>query len=752
VTGPTTATQPPSYRRVEEPLPGERELASAIHALWKHSRPEDVRALLARHPELASDPEVVLELAYEEFCRRLEAGEAPDPNAFAARFSACRSALQRLLETRAWLDNNPQWHYSPALCSWPVPGEVFLGYELVRELGRGAFSRVFLARQRAVGSRWVAVKVSVLGGTEADTLGRLAHPNIVPVHAAAVDEQTGLAAVCMPYLGCATLADLCDRAAAGPALPVKAASILETARAAADRVAGPAAGEPPDPELRRGDYVRGVLHLAAQLADALAFLHARNVCHRDLKPSNVLLTPAGRPMLLDFNLSSDPLAGKALLGGTFTYMPPEQLRATAPDADPVAEVGHRADLYALGVLLYELLAGKHPFGPPTGEHGAEGLRAALLARQRQGPVPLRAANAAVGQEVARLVERCLAFDPEDRPASGAEVARALRRARSRWRRAARQLRYGLRGALFAAAAGAASAGLVSDRTPDAPPLTGAAAPGEHDIEQHLGRGVSAFHDRDYQAAAEHLTRALGADPDHYAARILRARAYLRLDQVGRALADFEKADALVADGRTQAYRAYCLNRSDPPRHGEAVTHYERAIEAGFATPEVYNNLGYSRFQAGKDPRSLNAARSDLTTAIQGNRHLRAAYFNRALVDLETAFAHTDRVPRVGLADIDWAIKLGEPVTSDLWRLAADLNGMAAERTTGSKRQRYEDQALDAAERAIQLGQDPRAFDGDLCLQTLQTDRRLRNLVRRPRQVLPPGRTPRCVDPCPDLQD
>jgi serine/threonine protein kinase len=752
MTAPTAAGSPPSPRRGQALSPGERALASEVYDLWKHSDPGDVRALLARHPVLASDPEAVLELAYEEFCRRLEAGETPDPKTFAARFPPCRSALQRLIETRDWFENRPQWHYQPALTPWPVSGEVFLGYELVSELGRGAFSRVFLARQQAVGRRWVSVKVSTLGGTEADTLGRLAHPNIVPIHAAAVDTATGLAAVCMPYLGSATLADVCDRAAAGPALPAAAPIILEVVRAAGERVPGcPAAAERPDPQLCRGDYVQGVLHLAAQLADALAFLHARNVCHRDLKPSNVLLTPGGRPMLLDFNLSSDPLAGKAWLGGTFSYMPPEQLRATAPDAASAAEVGPRADLYALGVVLYELLAGKHPFGPPPEVHGAEELRAALLDRQRRGPASLRGANPAVSPAVARLVERCLAFEPGDRPASAADLARALRRARSSWRLGAPWLvTRGLRVALIGIALGVASTGLVSDRTHDAPQAAPGAGAAEPDVEPHLGRGVKALHDHDYQAAVEHLTRAVDADPDHYAARVLRARAYLRLNQIGRALADFEKADALVVDGRTRAYRAYCLNRSDPPQPAEAVKHYLRAIDVGFATPEVFNNLGYSRFQARQRLEDVLAARSALNTAIKGDRGLQVAYYNRALVEREAAFAREYIQPRA-ISDIELAIKLG-PATPDLWRLAADLHGMAAGKSTGAERQRHEEQALDAARQAIQLGQDPRAFDGDLCLQTLQQDSRLRNLIRQPRLDVPLRQTPRCVDPCPDLSD
>src|SRR5207253_10601572 len=124
-----------------------------------------------------------------------------------------------------------------------------------------------------------------------------------------------------------------------------------------------------DSLLRGGTYVEGIVHLAAQVADALEYSHSQGVFHLDLKPSNVLLTPSGRPMLLDFNLAKDRECRGQLLGGTLPYMAPEQLRATADKASrererpEEADLDGRADVFALGVLLYELLAGQHPFGP-----------------------------------------------------------------------------------------------------------------------------------------------------------------------------------------------------------------------------------------------------------------------------------------------------------------------------------------------------------------------------------------------------
>ena len=83
----------------------------------------------------------------------------------------------------------------------------------------------------------------------------------------------------------------------------------------------------PDPCLQQGTYVDGVVHLVAQLAEALQHTHQAGICHRDLKPSNVLLTPSGCPMLLDFNLSSDTQLEQTFVGGTLPYMAPEDLRS-----------------------------------------------------------------------------------------------------------------------------------------------------------------------------------------------------------------------------------------------------------------------------------------------------------------------------------------------------------------------------------------------------------------------------------------
>src|SRR5262249_15411493 len=211
------------------------------------------------------------------------------------------------------------------------------------------FARVFLATEPALGHRPVAVKISRRGGAEARTLGRLSHPNIVPVHSVVQDPVSGWTVVCMPYWGGVTL----QQVLAGTPPPARASAILDAACRAEDDDLPVPFREQPDRVFIQGSYVDGILHLVAQLADGLAFAHERGICHRDLKPSNVLVTPDGRPMLLDFNLSSDQELDREQFGGTLPYMSPEQLQALVPPTagGAVPDVDARSDLFGLGVIL-----------------------------------------------------------------------------------------------------------------------------------------------------------------------------------------------------------------------------------------------------------------------------------------------------------------------------------------------------------------------------------------------------------------
>src|SRR5262249_55473618 len=157
--------------------------------------------------------------------------------------------------------------------------------------------------------------------------------------------------------------DLLDHAfpSGGAAPPHRAAIILETAHDSAHPGDPPLDAAPPA-ALARASYVEGVVWLGAQLADALAFLPSRKVYHRDLKPSNVLIGLDGRARLLDFNLAADVSTSPARLGGTLPFMAPEHIGASlasGEQADKAPPPDGRADLFSLGVVLYELLTGSH---------------------------------------------------------------------------------------------------------------------------------------------------------------------------------------------------------------------------------------------------------------------------------------------------------------------------------------------------------------------------------------------------------
>ena len=261
------------------------------------------------------------------------------------------------------------------------------GYAIERELGGGGMSRVFLAREAALDRR-VAIKVLEAQGARVDTerfrrevqlSARLSHPHIVPLLAAG--EVDGLAYYVMPYVE-------------GDSLRAR---------------------------LREGEMSIGeAIRLLRNVAAALAYAHARGIVHRDIKPDNVIVT-GGVAMVLDFGVSKaiaasaqtlqDGLTGAGLAIGTPRYMAPEQVIG-----DPNVDV--RADLYAFGVLAYELLTGATPFG---GNDPVKILRAHLT----ETPSPIGKLRAGLPPVVAGLVMRCLEKDRERRPASADEVLTLL---------------------------------------------------------------------------------------------------------------------------------------------------------------------------------------------------------------------------------------------------------------------------------------------------------------------------------------
>ncbi len=264
-------------------------------------------------------------------------------------------------------------------------------FEILAPLGAGGMGEVYRARDPRL-EREVALKVlpaiAVADETararllrEARMAAKLNHPNVCTIYE--VGEAEGQVYIAMELVAGQALS---DRLAAG--------------------------------RLTQEQVIR----LGQQLADALEHAHKHSVVHRDFKAANVIVTPEGRAKVLDFGLAK-PLLGKELeaattltqaslteagaIVGTLAYMAPEQLRGRPADT--------RSDVWALGVVLYEMAAGKRPFGGDTGFE----LSSAILNQ------PPRSLPATVPPPLAAIVERCLAKEPAQRYQRAGEVRSAL---------------------------------------------------------------------------------------------------------------------------------------------------------------------------------------------------------------------------------------------------------------------------------------------------------------------------------------
>src|SRR6059036_2681326 len=260
-------------------------------------------------------------------------------------------------------------------------------YRLDKELGGGGMSRVFLAEEVRLG-RQVVVKVlppEMAAGVNADRFEReirlaakLQHPHIVPLLTAGSDGD--LLYYIMPRVE-------------GQSLRVRLAHEHEL----------------PIPEAVR---------ILRDVCDALAYAHGRGIVHRDIKPDNVLLS-GKHSLVTDFGVAKavaestgkTALTSMGVALGTPAYMAPEQAAAD-PNTD------HRADIYAVGALAYEMLTGRHPFTGPSPQ-------SVLAAHVTSQPDPVTKYRDSVPPALAALVMRCLAKHPADRFQSAGDVLEAL---------------------------------------------------------------------------------------------------------------------------------------------------------------------------------------------------------------------------------------------------------------------------------------------------------------------------------------
>jgi eukaryotic-like serine/threonine-protein kinase len=261
-------------------------------------------------------------------------------------------------------------------------------YRIEQEIGHGGMAVVYLA-QDTVRGRQVALKVlrpeiaAALGPErflrEIEIVGQLSHPRIVSLYESGCARQTLF--YTMPYLG----QSLLHRLAGGQQLPVNEA-----------------------------------VTIALDVASALTYAHAHGIVHRDIKPGNILLSD--HAMVADFGIARaitaavlDPITSANLVVGTPEYMSPEQ-------AVPGSVLDGRSDIYALGCVVYEMLAGRPAFSGATAR--------TVLARQiNESAPPLKVVRPDVPPRIEEAILACLAKRPADRPSTALELVEQL----STWR-------------------------------------------------------------------------------------------------------------------------------------------------------------------------------------------------------------------------------------------------------------------------------------------------------------------------------
>jgi eukaryotic-like serine/threonine-protein kinase len=384
---------------------------------------------VAEFPEIDSGG-IPSDLIYEEYRIRKIAGEHVAPEEYLGRFPEQAEELVRLFgaatsaasTTMAGGRRVPDVHV----------GDAIDDFDLLASLGEGAFANVFLARQRSM-QRLVALKVSADQGEEPQTLAQLDHPHIVRVYDQRQLPERQARLLYMQLVPGGTLESVRGMRLRRRYETLSGRDLLALVDDALDqRGHAPPVDSPSRAWLASAPWWQTVAWLGVGIAKALGYAHTRDVLHRDVKPANVLLDADAQPKLADFNVSFcskvEGASPTAFFGGSLPYMSPEQIEACSPAHDRTAEqLDARSDIYSLGVILWELLTGRMPYGDvPLRTTWSQTLSEML--RIRREPLDTKATVRGLDMAAAPLVkvlQACLAPRADDRPPSGEEVARRL---------------------------------------------------------------------------------------------------------------------------------------------------------------------------------------------------------------------------------------------------------------------------------------------------------------------------------------
>lgn len=623
-----------------------------VKRAWRAGQSTDMAGVIREHPEVLHNRTFLVDLAYEAYCLRESRGQTPETSAFLKEMPAFRTQIRDvILGHRELADHFETINAEPT--SWPNQGDRLESLTILCELGRGSFARVYLAQDANMGERNVVLKMSAVPSYEGQTLGTIQQASIVSVLWAR--KLGNLYAVCMPYVGSTTLGDVVESVPEnGSKLPRKAGMILN----AIEKTSVTPANAPEvttQPMISESEsYAKAIARIGVPLAEALAYIHAKGIVHGDIKPSNILLDRSAHPYLIDFNMAQREDDWLLRFGGTLPYMAPEALNPARPKCSAAA-----AEVYSLGVVLYQCLTGQLPH-EPTGCDLRDVARD-QFARKRLGCTPVRSVNRRVPRRMAHAIDTCLSVEP-DRRLSAEDLALELKAITTppRWRRV-----FGLLLILLVLS----FLGQIATRPASRP-----------------------------KADAEGLQAKSPSTPEEYFARGVE---FLEANDLTLAIKDFDTARGMKSDGKTLAHLGYCLSKSGRDRDAESL--YSQAIQAGYAPAWVHNNRSFSSMQFGQNVSSmLREALDSATLARELDPRAREIRLNwvlaRFLVSMEgkpRAFNEPETlsvfkaVLEEGPEDADLCIKAA-------WILAA----------SGSE---THDQALLMLREAVKLGRNPKTM-------------------------------------------
>lgn len=620
-------------RNFEQTQPAEdRSLISKVIWDWPEGEPVRVEAALGRYPQLLETPRAIVELAIEEFNERREAGEKLSATEFAERFPIVRSQLLDSLVFEKALGEMTGWFQSVLTptedkIQWPAVGEQVAGFKLVEPLGRGGFSRVFVAEELGYENRKVAVKICRQETHEARTLATLTHSGIGAVHYVRPIPETGMTAICMPLTSRSTLNDVIRRST-GRRGKLTSASLVWDEVSSRNKITSAA------PVWTGKTFAHWAQDLMLNLAEALAASHAQNIVHCDLKPTNVLVTPEGKPTLVDFNVAfrQNATASPANVGGTLPYMAPEQIRAFAGEG--YSTIGPQTDVYGLAATIYELLTGNLPFGAaPPADDGVQ----KLLERRREMPESIRVTNPQVSPEFDQLILECLRYEPDQRPQDAEAVIARLTKninAASRIEASAKKTSV-VKMTIAAATLLLAVTFLPLKR--DLKSAGGQQGSGDQSKVQELTPevkltrlvedGYDAFEVGEFEKAELLFRQAKQIDQGHEGAVFGWIRATFRMGDVETAQ---RAAAGIFVDGTPEKAALSGLCYAGTELHSVSKGLFEDAINGGLRTSSVLTNLGYSLYRTGEYEEAvkvLNEARQMGGDKTIPNLLLVYCYFN-----------------------------------------------------------------------------------------------------------------------------